>query len=392
MAKPTPGSQPALREANAGRVRRALLRRGALSQADIARSTGLSPATVSNIVRDLRARGLVEALPGDGRGRAVRVRLCPQAAVAVGVDFGHSHLRVVVGNVAHDVLAEHTQPLDTAASAEECLELAAGVVERLLAAPELRRERLVGVGLGVPGPIDRSTGTLGSPTILPGWVGVRPGERLSAALGLPVHVDNDANLGALAEVTWGVARGATDLAYIKVSSGVGAGVLLDGRLYRGHGGTAGEVGHTVLDPNGSVCRCGNRGCLETFVAVPTLVALLAGSHPGVRSLADMVSAAGAGDLGCRRVLADAGRQVGVAVASLVNLLSPGLVVLGGELAVGGELVLGPLRETVRRYAIPSAAASASVVAGLLGERAEALGALALALQQADAAGPDVFVL
>lgn len=172
-----------------------------------------------------------------------------------------------------------------------------------------------------------------------------------------------------------------DLAYIKVASGVGAGLVIDGRIYRGPGGTAGEIGHITLDESGPVCRCGNRGCLETFTAARYVLDLLRGSHGPDLTLARMVQLGREGDPGCRRVIADVGRHIGMGVASLANLLNPSRVVLGGDLAEAGELVLAPLRESVARYAIPSAARRLSVVSGGLGARAEVLGALALALSE-----------
>ena len=183
---------------------------------------------------------------------------------------------------------------------------------------------------------------------------------------MPVQVDNDANLGALGELVWGGGRGVKDLAYIKVASGVGAGLVIDGRIYRGPGGTAGEIGHITLDESGPVCRCGNRGCLETFTAARYVLALLRASHGPDLTMPRMVQLAREGDPGCRRVIADVGRHIGMGVASLCNLLNPSRVVLGGDLAEAGELVLGPIRESVARYAIPSAARQLSVVPGALG--------------------------
>jgi predicted NBD/HSP70 family sugar kinase len=379
-----PGSQSSLREANEQRVLRALLAHGGQTQADIARNTGLSPATVSNIVRGLRAAGAVEVTPAATGRRAVRVSLARARGVVIGVDFGHRHLRVAVADLAHTVLAESNQRLDVDHSASEGLRAAIAAVDRALAEAGAGRDDVVGVGLGVPGPIDARTHAVGSSSILPGWVGVDPAAALRDELDRPVHVDNDANLGALGECAWGAGRGRSDVAYIKAATGIGAGLLLDGRLYRGRAGTAGEIGHTTIDENGDVCRCGNRGCLETYVGTPMLLELLGRSHGPDITVADVLRLARDGDVGCRRVLADAGRYIGVAVANLCNLLSPELVIVGGDLATSGDLLLQPLREAVGRYAIPSAAEAVEVVQGELGERAEVLGALALALRRSQA--------
>jgi glucokinase-like ROK family protein len=378
----TPGSQSSLHRANLERVVRAVRLAGSLTQAEIARTTGLSAATVSNIVRELRDNGTVQVTSTSSGGRRARsVALSGDAGIVVGVDFGHSHLRVAVGNLAHQVLAEQSEPIDVDASASQGFDRAEQLVARLVESTGISPEKVLGVGLGVPGPIDVESGALGSTAILPGWSGINPRQELSDRLGVPVQVDNDANLGALGELVWGGGRGVKDLAYIKVASGVGAGLVIDGRIYRGPGGTAGEIGHITLDESGPVCRCGNRGCLETFTAARYVLELLRGSHGDGLTVPKMVQLAREGDPGCRRVIGDVGRHIGMGVASLCNLLNPSRVVLGGDLAEAGELVLGPIRESVSRYAIPSAAQRLSVVPGSLGARAEVLGALALVLSE-----------
>ncbi|GGO54524.1 transcriptional regulator [Streptomyces daqingensis] len=378
----TPGSQSSLHRANLERVVRAVRMAGSLTQAEIARTTGLSAATVSNIVRELKQSGTVQVTPTSAGGRRARaVSLSGDAGAVVGVDFGHSHLRVAVGNLAHQVLAEEAEPIDVDASADEGFDRAEQLVHRLVAATGISREKLIGVGLGVPGPIDVETGELGSTSILPGWAGTHPRQELASRLGVPVYVDNDANLGALGEQVWGNGRGAGDLAYIKVASGVGAGLVISGQIYRGPGGTAGEIGHITLDESGPVCRCGNRGCLETFTAARYVLPLLHSSHGTDLTMTRVVELARDGDPGCRRVVADIGRHIGSGVANLCNLLNPSRVVLGGDLAEAGDLVLGPVRDSVARYAIPSAARQLTVVPGTLGGRAEVLGALALVLSE-----------
>ena len=200
----------------------------------------------------------------------------------------------------------------------------------------------------------------------------------------PAYVDNDANLGALAEVTLGAGRNARFAAYVSISSGVGAGIIVDGRPYRGHRGTAGEVGHVVVDPQGPICRCGNRGCLETLASGPGAAASWCGaSRDEELTVKQMIELAREGDAGCKRAIADAGQVVGGVVAGLVNLFSPEMVVIGGDLGEAGDLLLDPLREAVRRDALPAAATDLKVVAGELGERANLLGALALVLMQSE---------
>jgi predicted NBD/HSP70 family sugar kinase len=212
-------------------------------------------------------------------------------------------------------------------------------------------------------------------------------------LGLPVEIENDANLGALAELTWGAGRDCSTFAYIKAATGIGAGIVIDGKLLRGASGTAGEIGHTTLDEGGALCYCGNRGCLETVASGPAIVGLVGSSSAESLTLADVINRAASGDVRCRRAVSDAGREIGVAVAGLCNLINPERVVVGGLLSRAGELVLSPIRESIRRYAVHAAAECVQVVPAVFVERAELLGAVALALRTSNpafaarAAGP-----
>jgi predicted NBD/HSP70 family sugar kinase len=281
------------------------------------------------------------------------------------------------------VLAETWRELDVDHSADEGLATAVEFVEQVLAEANLDRARVIGVGMGLPAPIDRGTGAVQAASILPGWVGVDAAAEASARLGLPVEVDNDANLGALAEHAWGAARGRSEVAYIKVSSGIGAGLISGGRLQHGVGGTAGEIGHTLIAERGPVCRCGNRGCLETLASTRAIAALLSSSRSEEISTRRLLDLCASGDAAAQRLVGDAGRAIGIAVANLCNLLNPECIVVGGDLSATGEVLLGPLREEARRNAIPSAAEEVEIVAGVLGERAELLGALALVMHVSD---------
>lgn len=376
------GSPAALRAANRRRVLDVLRRRGPASQAEVARCTGLSRATISNIVRELVDSERV-VVRGSAAGRRAEVALNPAAGLVAGVDFGHRHLRVALADLGHAIGGEDARLLTSDHGADEDIPLAEKLLDELLAAAGASRAALLGVGLGLPAPVDPATGRIRAPAILPGWSGVPAAEALSARLGVPVLVDNDANLGALGELTWGAGVGARNLVYVKAATGVGAGLVLEGELYRGTGGAAGEIGHIVVDERGPLCQCGDRGCLETIAGADAILALLRTAYGAEVGLPEVIARALAGDPGCHRVLADAGRAIGVAVAGLCNLLAPERVVLGGTLASAGGVVLGPLRDVVRRHAMPGIAEQVSIVGGRLGERAELLGAVASVLRAAD---------
>jgi glucokinase-like ROK family protein len=384
------GSLETLRRLNRLRVIDALRDEGLISRAEIARRTGLSRSTVSSLVSELQADGLVIERPepaaahGDQGGRPpILLSFDASAGVAVGIDFDHHHVRVAVSDLSSRILAEREQELDTDHAAHEGLDAAAELVGELLAEAGVDEATVIGAGMCLPGPVHRPTGVVGSTAILPGWVGVAAAEEMRRRLELPILVDNDANLAALAEAAFGAGRDAKDLVYLMISSGIGAGLVLNGRLYRGAEGLAGELGHVLVDAEGPVCRCGNRGCLETVAGTDALADLLRRSHGDGLDGRAIVRLAREGDLGCRRVIADAGRAIGKAAATLVNVLNPELLIVGGDLSDAGELLLGGVRESLERSALPTAVQAAEVVAGSLGDRAEVLGAIALVLSEAE---------
>jgi len=372
-----PGSQAALRSSNRMRVLQLLTEHGEITQAGLARGTGLAAATVSNIVRELLAGGLVQV---SEVGRRKVVRLTRATGLLLGIDYGHRHLTVVIADRAHEILAERRVELEPNLPAVEGMYLAEKLFRELLDELGEQPAAIVGAGMGLPAPIDLRTGKVGAPSIMPGWVGVDAVGLASERLGMPVVVDNDANLGAVAELYWGAARGLSDIAYVKLSEGVGAGLVLGGQVVRGRDGTAGEIGHITTDEFGQVCRCGNRGCVETVVAARRVVELLEPMLGQQLTIAEVVRRARDGNNSCVRVLADTGRQAGIAVANLCNVFNPELILIGGELAAAGEFLLAPMREMVRRCGIPSATANLPIILAGLGARAPVMGAVAVALR------------
>lgn len=378
-----PGSPAALRVANENRVL-ALLNQSRLSQAEVARLAGLAPSTVSNIVRDLVDRGVVTISQEQGR----LLELSRTDTRTIGIDVGHRHIAVAAVSLAGEIVAQEREPIGGQESAAE----AVGIIKRLFSTvmqhEQVQGGRLLGVGMGVPTPIEAKTRQVAAPSILPGWVGVDMVHLVSESLGLPVQIENDANLGALAERAWGAGRDVESLAYLKLSEGVGAGLILDGRLYRGRHGIAGEIGHTTMDEFGRVCRCGNRGCLETLVAARTVTDLLEPLRGPGLTISDVERLAEEGDVACARVLSDTGRWIGIALANLCNVFNPELVLLGGELSQAARFMLPPMREVIRRQGIPVATQDLRIEAGALGSDAHVLGAAWLAASQS---APGLFI-
>jgi predicted NBD/HSP70 family sugar kinase len=379
-ARDGPGSASSLRVANMRLVLDLLLLHGTeqLSQADIGRETGLAAGTVSSIVRELAAADVVATVAGSGR-RGMAVRLARGAGLVVGIDFGHSHVGVAIGDMACGILAEHREPIDSAHRFADGLDCAANMLDKLLADVCASRSEVRTVGMGLPAPI--VDGLVTSSAILPGWVGVHAQDVARSRLELDVQIENDANLGALAEHRHGAGRGQLDLVYVKVSSGVGAGLIVNNELFRGATGTAGEIGHLTLDDQGPLCRCGSRGCLEAYAATGTALSMMAEQMPKA-TIDDIIEAARQGNVPALRVFEDAGLHLGWGLAATVNLVNPAAIVVGGDMARAGDLFLEPARQGLRRHVL-AGAATTPVVLGALGDRAPMVGALVLAIQATD---------
>lgn len=376
-----PGSQTALRERNRQRIVDTLIANGPSTQAELSRRTGLSSATVSNIIRTMSAEGMASTSPTTSSGRrAVSVSLTGGDAVAVGIDFGRRHFRLILSTPGYVIVDEEFVELPRGYSALEGIDSAAQLLEQLLDRHGIPRSSVLGVGVGIPGPIDGTTGTVVQGAILPEWVGIDL-QSLTDRLRFPVLFDNDANLGALAEITWGPHGSVRNLVFVKIASGIGAGLILDGRPHYGHLGITGEIGHMTVVEQGVVCHCGNRGCLETVSSISTMIELLGRQSHTPITAQDIVDGARRGDSATLRVLEDAGMMVGRSLASVANLVGPEVVVIGGPLVALGDILLRPVSRGLLRYAVPSVGRSVTLVMSSLGERAEGLGAVALILQR-----------
>ena len=368
------------RQLNRLRVIQALYQHPGTSRTAVAELTGLSRPTVSAFMEELEKAGIVEEFeataPRQSGGRPpVLMTLVPRAAFAVGVDMGHEHLRVAVCDLSGDMLSDEYSAIDVDHAPHETMDLATEMVARTLERAEVARDRVIGVGMALAAPVDGETGRVFARGILPSWGGVEPVAEMERRVGLPVRLENDANLGALGEHVFGAGQGVDEMAYVRLSAGIGLGLVLGGRAFGGTCGIAGELGHVRVSRDGPICRCGNRGCLE-IVASPSAVAKLLG--PNV-SVAQMLDLANGGDRGAQRAIADAGELIGEALATVVTLLNPKVIVVGGDLATTGDVVIDPIRRAIARYAIPPAGAAVEVVRGTLGEQAEVLGAAAMVL-------------
>ncbi|MEO7005462.1 MAG: ROK family transcriptional regulator [Terrimesophilobacter sp.] len=377
----TPGSQTSLREANRARIVDAIKLHGGLTQVELAGITGLSAATVSNIVRELSGTGVLHTSPTTQSGRrAQNVTLAHALGLVVGVHFSLRHMRVALADVAHTIVAEHHMPLAHDHRADNELDRTTLLIADMLDSVQASMSEVLAVVIALPAPINRPLGTTARSGILRGWDGIPVAEVMQHRLRRAVYVDNAANLAALGELRLGAARGKRNAVYLDVGEGIGAGIIINGEVFRGQNGTAGEFGHTTVRENGTLCRCGNRGCLE---AIASGSALLENLKPtlGVLKLNDVVLRAMGGDDACIRAIGDVGKHIGVAAANLCNLLDPERLVIGGELARAGELLLGPIRHATERSVIVDEQSMPDIVQAQLGARAATLGAVAYAIDQ-----------
>jgi predicted NBD/HSP70 family sugar kinase len=366
-----------------------LQRRGAASQADIARETGLSRTTVSNLIAGLLEEGIVversdsaRAAPSPSGGRpATLLSLEPSSGGFVGVDFGREIVRVAVANRAGELLVDHrSDRLEVAHEAPHALAVAESMVTRALEEADLASDRLLGAGVAVSAPVRSYSPGFASGVIFPSWAKIDVADFFGRQLGVPAHLGNDANLGALAEATFGVGRAHRNVFYVMLSEGIGGGVIVDGRIYLGQTGAAGELGHIVVNPDGQVCRCGNRGCLATVAGGAALTTALRQIHGEQMTVDDLIALSHDGDPGAARLIADAGEAVGRVLAASCSLLDPELVIIGGELAPAGKPLLRSVQNSLARWISP-ASGHYPVALGELGSKAEVLGAIALAMSR-----------
>ena len=375
------------------RITQLLREQGAASQAEIARRTGLGKSTVSRVIAELQRSGIVIEAgrslrpAGGASGRpAAALTLNPANGICVGLQIGLTSIRAVLADVSHAVLATQVAPLGLDFTPSEGLEAARRLIDEVQETAGTSSGRLLGIGIAVPSPVHPRTGRVIRSSIIGTWGGIEIAKLFEAHLGRPVIVDNESNCAALAEFTWGAARGYADVVYYKIEGGVGGAVIANGRLARGVAGGAGEFGHVVYDPSGPVCRCGKRGCFELYLATPALLRLVQPTYGADVTLARMIDLARQGDAGCRRVIADAADIAGRGIAIACDMFNPELVVVAGELTDASDLLLTPLRHALSRHALipfdgDTSGASTELAFGSLGADASALGAMGLALRQ-----------
>jgi len=376
------------------------------SRADIGRRLDLGRSVVSQRVDTLVALGLVEEGPPgvSAGGRAPRrLTFRGEAGFLLVGELGASSLSVGVCDLAGTVLASATHHADVARGPDVVLAQLEDAWNALLDRHVVARERVWAAGLGVPGPVEFATGRPIAPPIMPGWDGYPVRERLAAAFNSPVWVDNEVNLRALGEARDGIGRGVDDMIFVKIGTGIGAGVISQGILHRGAQGAAGDIGHiAVVDDPSIICRCGNTGCLEAVaggqavartalarVGDPRSTALAAfAASSGSLTSKEVALAAGEGDPVALDLLVQAGRTIGETLATLVNFYNPALLVMGGVMVQDSDLVLSSVRETIYGRSLPLATRSLRIARSELGKSAALRGASVMIM--GELLRPDLF--
>jgi predicted NBD/HSP70 family sugar kinase len=427
----SPGQQLENQGADLGTVRKFnrrlilnyLREQGPTPRVTIAGNLGLSRATVSSIIDELKKDGLVHEgakLVAAHRGgrRATWVHFNADAGYVIGIDIGRSHLIIRLTNLEAKTINKWRGPFDTKRGGKEGLEFVANRLHELVENNGIMWDQIRGIGLGIPGAPDPTFRMMISPPLLSDWGNIDIPAYLRRKLKLkryiPIYLDNDANMGALGESRYGEGRGIADMIYVKVGTGIGIGLILNGQLYRGSRGVAGEFGHIIINEESPPCSsCGKRGCLEALSGVRAIVedarqgislsricreaGMTVVSTPPVLAgytneidIADVVREADEGDAASRAALETAGKRIGMAIGSyLINVYNPAMILLdGGAVRVDergavriNEPLLAALRQNAEASALPAAWAGTEILTGQLGDSAIALGAVATVIDR-----------
>ncbi|MEU6786752.1 ROK family transcriptional regulator [Nonomuraea angiospora] len=394
-----PADQATVRRSNLALVLRHVSVCGPCTRSAVATATGLNKATVTSLVSELQARGLIKEIGPQHAGSVgrpgVALTLDGSRVGALGMEVNVDYIAAIATDLAGRVIIDRRIGFDAMGSGpERSLDELARMAERTVADLDRLGITPAGIIVAVPGLIDATTGTV---VVAPnlGWRGVAVAERLShanIAADIPVAVDNDANLAALAEYTSGVAAGTSDLVYLTGEVGIGGGVIAGGRLLGGADGFAGEVGHVVIDPSGESCRCGRVGCWETKVGLAALVRMATpdrayGTGPQLvrdpeERLAEIEHRRAEGDPRVDAAAAEVGRWLGIGAAMLVNLFNPRVIVLGGYFARLADLIIPAAQQTLARLGMSDAVERCRFAASDLGFGAASRGAAGVVVERA----------
>lgn len=355
------------------------------TRSELATITGLARSTVAARIEslmDLKLIGPIEDAVSTGGRPSSQFAISGSSRIVAGVDIGASHVRVALSSLTGEIDAELDETIPVERGPEEVLGWVTTAIQRLLDDSGRSVDDLLAIGVGLPGPVEHSTGRPINPPIMPGWDRFDVPGWIGASFDVPVLVDNDVNIMSLGErhVAW---PGVNQLIFVKVATGIGAGVISGGVLQRGAQGTAGDIGHIAVNRGEDVpCQCGNRGCLEALASGPAIARVLRAEGVEAHTSADVVALVKQGNLGAIQAVRQAGRDIGEVLTTCVSLMNPQVIVIGGSIAQAGEHVIAGAREVVYARSMPLATESLHIVQSRTGADAAIVGAALLALDYA----------
>ena len=365
-----------------------------ISRTGLAEEMGLTRAAVTLIVNDLLENGVIleaesRAIP-NGRPPIV-LEINPKRGLVAAVDMGATHVNIALADFSAKIIEETSLPFDIKQGPQVCLAEVRRILQELLDRYGISISEIMAVGVGVPGPVIKDAGMVMSPPIMPGWDRYPIRQTLEEAWGCPVSLNNDAELGALGEWAYGAGRGEKNLAFIKVGSGIGAGLIINQQIYGGTTGSAGEIGHITIEENGPLCTCGNHGCMEAFaggnaIAIQARKMVQTGKRTLLSNIPlenitarEVAESARRGDLPSQEIIMRAGTFIGIAIAGVVNLFNPSAVIIGGGVAQAGDLLTTSIRQAVRDRSLHASEQSVHITTAMLGQRSSLIGATVQAI-------------
>jgi glucokinase-like ROK family protein len=371
---------------------------GELSKLDLVGLTDYSRTKISGCINSLLDKNIIvadNATEYTGGRRSKRFGVNGNFGLVAGIDIGASSIDLGIADFAGKLLVRYAEPASVKDGPIRVLGRVCSLMEKMLQENNLNADKLIGIGVGVPGPVDFSSGTLVSPPIMPGWDQYPIGQTMQQWFpNVHIVVDNDVNVMALGEVYQGAGKGVDSLIFVKIGTGIGAGIICEGKIYRGSNGCAGDIGHIGVDKNGPLCHCGNKGCLEAVAAGPAIAerslhAAQAGKSPillkyykkngHILRAEDVGSASREGDAVATEIIRESGQYIGDVLAGLVNFYNPGMIVIGGGVSNLGNLLLSSIRQTVLRRSLPLATRNLLIVFSEIGSDAGVIGAINLAM-------------
>ncbi|MCM3574452.1 ROK family transcriptional regulator [Mesobacillus subterraneus] len=392
------GSFQLMKSLNRSVILNLIRERGPISRAEIAKVTKLTPPTVSNLVKELlQTEIIMEQSLGESSGGRKPTMLTLNSSMfhVVGLDLGSHHLKATLTNINGKMIKKESVPIPVGVTKEDLLKLMADCVNLIKNEAGINEENIIGIGVAMHGIVDVEKGlSVFAPNLNLQEIPIK--EYLEEQFNMIVKIENDARAMSLGEQWFGNGAGVDSLVSINVGRGVGAGIIINGKLFHGQNFISGEIGHMVIDINGPKCTCGNYGCLQTFTSGPSIAEnaakeLRLGQQSSLATLSEgdlskitgemIYDAAVAGDALSQNILAQAGRYLGIGVTNLIHIVNPKRIIIGGGVSNAGDFLLDNLKDTIKQRALTSSAKETEIVISKFGEDASVMGAVALILTE-----------